>query len=64
MTFELAIDDLLVKLVSEHHTDAAAIRYMSATIQRSLDPSLISVWAKRLNIVDRVEAARESRPLH
>ena len=61
--FGMPIRDLIPKIVAEHSTDVAAIRFMAAKLETTLDPSIVSVWAKRLNIVDEVKVARQRRDI-
>ena len=59
--YGLDIRDILISLVRDNPTDREARLALSRKLQRNLDESIISVWAKRLGIRAEICEARDER---
>ena len=55
------IRQVLLAEIIAHRTDDAALASIAARLKRPMNPSLLSIWVRRLGILREVRAARASR---
>jgi hypothetical protein len=59
--YDRDIREVVLDEIASHRTDSAALKTIGRKIDRPLDPSLLSVWIRRLGVLNEAREARMRR---